>query len=564
MKDAKPDSQNALKTSETRPARSRIRRWILACILICIGVVVIDHQRPWEPRYQGKRLAEWIEDAKQYGDLERRQTAQKILLEIGPAAATELANAFFDTDTKFERRYSDFHNKLPTLLGEILPTPTASAYDNLEFAGEMLCDMGPVAENAWPVLRQSLNSKEGDVLADMFAIQYFRAIVPDDRETVHALVHATLTHSDGGMERSDPFDALKLLLSQNTNAIRYASPQLTAALKSAHKTSSSQATVCLLFRASSAAPQNKAEIVSILRQLARSSDPWHQLDAKITLWKLDPDRVQPGERIAEIRKRLASSDFNLQSKAIDFVRDEYISESPGQSAILAQLIVEFMQRNPRSTGSGIQALGELGPPARATLPLLKELLGDPDIFNRSWSTTAIWQIDRDSETVLPELIKAFPLTGTTPRGYNQYTAADLLAEIGPEARDAAPHLRKHLNHDDRDIAIKVGRALWSIIGETDDLLEILRVEIEGATTHGWRYGHGITKECLQLAGEIGPDARRLVPFIVMLANNPHTWKLTKEQALIALRQIDPDALDQIDPDILKEYLPRIDRLPISE
>jgi len=84
------------------------------------------------------------------------------------------------------------------------------------------------------------------------------------------------------------------------------------------------------------------------------------------------------------------------------------------------------------------ALGYIGPPAKAALPVLGALPAGEHPYVSLSATKAIWQITGDSE---PVVAKAMELLRDRSV-YVQKRAADVLAEVGPAAAKAIPALRE--------------------------------------------------------------------------------------------------------------------------
>jgi hypothetical protein len=99
----------------------------------------------------------------------------------------------------------------------------------------------------------------------------------------------------------------------------------------------------------------------------------------------------------------------------------------------------------RRAGFGVRAaadvLGQIGPPAAAALPRLRELLADDDRWDRVHCAAAIWEISGQPEApaVLDTLLQAW---AQHPATANHVVAC--LDRMGPAARPALPQLRSQL------------------------------------------------------------------------------------------------------------------------
>lgn len=113
---------------------------------------------------------------------------------------------------------------------------------------------------------------------------------------------------------------------------------------------------------------------------------------------------------------------------------------------------------PRRTAA--EALGRIGPEARAAVPELIRMSTSARATDRVVAATALWRIARDGR-VVPVLIEAArPADG---RGLgDRYAALDALGEIGPAAGEAVPALINQLAAESETNAYKVAEALGRI------------------------------------------------------------------------------------------------------
>jgi hypothetical protein len=234
---------------------------------------------------------------------------------------------------------------------------------------------------------------------------------------------------------------------------------------------------------------------------------------------------------------------------------------PDEIPQVAEAVADYIKRNPRMTQCGIDVLTDLGPDAKPAIAsirsALQETLNDPVSLDHIRALGALWRITGDAEPIIPKLIQSlrFP-KGESPTMTRGITAG-LLGEIGSEAIAAIPDLRELSNAEDGFVRYKVAEALWRITGESERLVAELDRDIQTEWNQGPHAPHVYYYQ-LALAGEMGADAKPLIPHFLGSINHPYTSRRAKELALKNLRQIDPAALDQVDPAILKEYLPRID------
>jgi len=104
-----------------------------------------------------------------------------------------------------------------------------------------------------------------------------------------------------------------------------------------------------------------------------------------------------------------------------------------------------------------------------------------------------------------------------------YPQLNNFTRIGPAAKDAVPHLLPFLE-DAR--AIEAARAIWSITGDLAPILPTLKRDLSDK----W-----LRREAIVLAGEIGPPAKALVPWIVDALKDDEVW--VRRDAVDALGRI---------------------------
>jgi len=122
----------------------------------------------------------------------------------------------------------------------------------------------------------------------------------------------------------------------------------------------------------------------------------------------------------------------------------------------AHIKVDIRQEMPGLVTSGPEAaailLGELGPPARASIPALERRLEDNNKWIRLASAQALWRISGDSRKALPVLIALLdsespppPSQSPSPGGSSNYgliRTIEAMEEMGPAAREAIPALER--------------------------------------------------------------------------------------------------------------------------
>ena len=229
-------------------------------------------------------------------------------------------------------------------------------------------------------------------------------------------------------------------------------------------------------------------------------------------------------------------DFNLSDPRADWT-------SPGMRATLVasiaslgaaaipDLSVCLLDRDPKVRRVAANALGKIGPAARASVPLLIELLDDDQVWNAA--AEALGHIGDEAHAAVPKLVEAlhamrFPL-GPSESDADDYDPREYLSRlhalggIGAQARVGVPAVLRLANFDDPEIRHAAVLALARIDPANPSVIPRLRrllVEWEkkSSTSDDWDWFgsvHSLPADGLeQIADavwELGPRAERLVP-----------------------------------------------------
>jgi HEAT repeat protein len=142
-----------------------------------------------------------------------------------------------------------------------------------------------------------------------------------------------------------------------------------------------------------------------------------------------------------------------------------------EGEVLVPALLELLRRDhtaPWIIREAIVQLGQIGPAAKAAVPLLREIARTRDDC-REEASIAHWQITHDHELVLPVATAMLNVRYY----YLSDSPVDILAEIGPAARTALPALRQLCQAREHDVQIL--RAIWRIEGKADTVLPYLLV-----------------------------------------------------------------------------------------
>ena len=120
----------------------------------------------------------------------------------------------------------------------------------------------------------------------------------------------------------------------------------------------------------------------------------------------------------------------------------------------------------------VQALAELGEPAREALPELRRLARDGATHLRIDAATALWSVGGETETVLPVLSEGLAADHWSGR----FDALRLIARMGPGAAGTLPELRRLVASPEENggwVAGALALALWEAGRDVEESLPVL-------------------------------------------------------------------------------------------
>lgn len=124
-------------------------------------------------------------------------------------------------------------------------------------------------------------------------------------------------------------------------------------------------------------------------------------------------------------------------------------------------------------------LGNLGTNAAVAVPALEEFLTKAGGGARTAVAQALWRITRKASLVLPALIEALEIrTPDLVETWADTSAAQTLAEIGPEAKAAVPALSRLLQAKDQRMRVGAAAALVRINPDTAGVAEALSAGLQ--------------------------------------------------------------------------------------
>jgi HEAT repeat protein len=215
------------------------------------------------------------------------------------------------------------------------------------------------------------------------------------------------------------------------------------------------------------------------------------------------------------------------------------------------------------------SLGRIGAGEEKVLRSLTDALQDSSAWVRAGAAASLWKLTGKAELVLTVLID------TLENDKEGGEVISTLGDIGPQAKEAAPALRKALRaqhawirveaaialakiglRDDPEVPqvlesmlassdyssrrVEATQALWTFYRQLGPLIELLR-------QNNYYRGSELAKvldesEAARVLGEIGPDAREAVPELVKALKHKHLR--VRLAARTALKRIDPKAAEK--------------------
>ena len=121
----------------------------------------------------------------------------------------------------------------------------------------------------------------------------------------------------------------------------------------------------------------------------------------------------------------------------------------------------------RVVESAVRALDVFGGGSEGVVPVLRGLL---ESECAGVAAGALWSMEGDASAVLPVLMRE--LTG--PDAHRRRVAAEVLARLGPSARDAVPGLARMVGAECAGERVVGAGALWRVTGEVERVLPVLR------------------------------------------------------------------------------------------
>ena len=463
------------------------KKWLFifaAFFALATVVFLITRPNKSETNYKGVRLSRWIEITSGTSDL------QKGLAEIGPESIPYLRRALHTTDNPIRR--------LSVWVWGRLPVSTRAKYRAYE-----------VVEG---------HTVRGNALWGL------RLWGPEAREALPDLKELA-TSERNLMNKNLLYDAIAAVDGNSTDGLQ----TLRQLLKSEDAVTRSQAAGAIF-----EAPTHDPAIVSLLiENIKRSPDkPYNEL---LALGAIGTNAAPALPLLIEALKDPATRNNTLT--ALTGIGDAAAPALPTLTELIAR---GELQLKPEV----IEVIIHVGPPASNAVPMLRTALEGQEPVARAMAAMALGRIQQDVESAIPVLIAELSNRGSAKEQHwlvwlpnmhsigfdHRETAAWLLGEIGPPAKDAVPELQKAMRSNQRRHKILAARALWRITGQANETVAVLALAM----------GNTDEETCTvaaQALGEMGPAAILALPTLL----NARTNSLYVRRAVNeALKKIDPE------------------------
>src|SRR5262249_20536512 len=116
-------------------------------------------------------------------------------------------------------------------------------------------------------------------------------------------------------------------------------------------------------------------------------------------------------------------------------------------------------------GKAAEALGRIGPEAKAAVPEVEKLLKEGEPLGKLAAAEALWRVDGRTQDTVPGLVTLLKRRDLRPNRVGRYISesehrqqiAEILGRIGPAAKEAVPALLDAIKEEDAENA---KRSIW--------------------------------------------------------------------------------------------------------
>lgn len=499
MEIERPQETNLFPAAEAKKAKRLLVCVVFFFLLINGAILYKVFQKP-EPTYQGKTVTQWLTT------MDDTEIDPQVVNAFGPDAWPGLLRALARKDTALKKAYFQLLDKLDSFGAQgtrkLQPIDEVMLRLRSRF---WLMQLGPDAKSAVPeLIKVAKQSEDLEIRAGAISVLGFVGL--ESPEALSALIE--LLREPGTFWIRDLIldDTVALAVGRFGNRATAAVPELVRWMRE--------------------------------RKLQRP------LDAIRAVGMIGGDAP---EAVAALVALL--SEPGLRNYAVGALAD-LGSDASGAVPALIQCLEDS---EPRVWPLIVETLMKVGPQAKAAVPRLQQIELQQTNILRALAAMAIAKIEHRPEHAVPVFTEMLrqkndsseprwvvriqtwraPRRNVVPLSSHE-TAAWLLAEVGPAAKEALPSLRRISLAADSRLRAIAARAIWKVSGEVAEAIPSL--------THALSQKDEVMFQvALASLNEMGPKARASMPALTnFIAEKRNPW-IERRQALEVLRMVDPDA-----------------------
>lgn len=298
------------------------------------------------------------------------------------------------------------------------------------------------------------------------------------------------------------------------------------------------------------------DVIPVLIAVLENGDPSERYGAGEQLKEMGP---WAAPAVPALIKALKDEDPSNRSHV-----GRVLGEIGPKAAMAIPALVKVLQgeEDPMVRSNAAEALGKLGDPK--TVPALIAALEDEDEFVRWSAIVALEAFGPGAKSAIPALIRAveddetngwiaakvlgaidaegistpvlIETLGNEDDRMRQFAAFGL-RRIGCKARAAEKALHDGLRDMDQGARIAAATAYWSVSGQAEDAVSVLRFVLQ--TPNDWR----ARMMAANALAEIGPKAKAAVPDLIECLKSDTRYVVTSSSE--ALGKIGPDAVSAV-------------------
>ncbi|MFC8492036.1 HEAT repeat domain-containing protein [Streptomyces sp. NPDC057235] len=261
---------------------------------------------------------------------------------------------------------------------------------------------------------------------------------------------------------------------------------------------------------------------SLLLALDTDTDAWRALNA---VGHLPQCATQLTPRLID---RLADADHSSHwpdiSPATLTSALAKLADPAAVPALTNALQAALQRKQTHAAEPALKALASFGPRAASALNVIRPLTDASDVSLRTAAASAVWEIERRPETIVPLLEGLLD----APR---KFDALELAGRIGPAAAAVLPRLRQILNQQleqnarNEENGAAVLNDSWTLVHAASALWDIAGTSEAGTVVptllDAWKNNTFTARHVLACLNRMGPAAHPALPQIQAALAQPH-------------------------------------------